>query len=174
MERIYVIPLREAKYGPSSKAAPRAIKKIKEFLSRHLKVDLEKIWIDESVNHAIWSRGKYKIPSKIRVRAVRFDDGVVEVSLPEIEFRSFREEIKAVKEAKKPILKKEEEVSEETTEEEKEEVEKTEEVKEEKEEIKKETEEREMTEKPEESEEPETKKVKKRQTKKEKTKSEEK
>ena len=113
LERIYVIPLRGAKHGPSSKAAPRAIKTIRKFLSRHMKVDTEKIWIDESVNHAIWSRGKYKIPSKIRVRAVRFDDGVVEVSLPEVEFKSFREELKVIKESKKPILKKKEEEAEE-------------------------------------------------------------
>ncbi|RLF48555.1 MAG: 50S ribosomal protein L31e, partial [Thermoplasmata archaeon] len=116
LERIYVIPLRKAKHGPASKAAPRAIKLIRKFLSRHMKVDVENVWIDQSVNEMIWSRGKYKVPSKIRVRAVRFDDGVVEVSLPEVEFRPLREEIRATKEAKKPILKKKEEVAEEAEE----------------------------------------------------------
>jgi len=146
LERIYVIPLRSAKHGPSSKAAPRAIKLIRKFLSRHMKVEDEKIWIDSSVNELIWSRGKYKVPSKIRVRAVRFDDGVVEVSLPEVEFRSFREEIKAAKEAKKPILKKAEEKPEEGAageEEAEEEKEKPEEKKEEiAEEVKEEVEEK--------------------------------
>jgi len=67
------------------------------------------VWIDSSVNEALWARGKYKIPSKIRVRAVKFDDGVVEVSLPEVEFKSLREELKAIKAEKKPILKAKEE-----------------------------------------------------------------
>ncbi|HID26174.1 MAG TPA: hypothetical protein EYP23_06935 [Thermoplasmata archaeon] len=74
---------------------------------------MKDIWIDESVNHALWARGKYKIPSRIRVRAVKFDDGAVEVSLPEVEFKSFREELKTIKEAKEPILKREEEGAEE-------------------------------------------------------------
>ncbi|HEC94922.1 MAG TPA: 50S ribosomal protein L31e, partial [Thermoplasmatales archaeon] len=121
VERIYVVPLRAVKHTPVSGAAPRAIRQVQRFLSRHMKVELKDIWIDESVNHALWARGKYKIPSRIRVRAVKFDDGVVEVSLPEVEFKSFREELKAIKEAKEPILKREGEAEEEEGAEEREE-----------------------------------------------------
>ena len=39
--------------------------------------------IDESVNHAIWARGIQKIPSKITVKAVKDDDGVVTATLAE-------------------------------------------------------------------------------------------
>ena len=129
LERIYVIPLQKIKhYTSASRLAPRAIKEIKRFLVRHMKVEENDIWIDNSVNENIWSRSKYKIPSRVRVRAIKFDDGVVEVSLPELELKeSRREEIKAVKETKKPILKKEEEKPAEEGEEEKE----VEEVKEE-------------------------------------------
>ena len=111
LERIYVIPLQKIKhYTSASRLAPRAIKEIKRFLVRHMKVEEEDIWIDNSINENIWSRSKYKIPSRVRVRAIKFDDGVVEVSLPELELKkSRREEIKAVKETKKPILRKEEE-----------------------------------------------------------------
>ncbi|MFW6120315.1 MAG: 50S ribosomal protein L31e, partial [Petrotogales bacterium] len=77
MERLYVVPLRRAKIGRSSLAAPRAIKLVRSFLTKHMKVDREDIWIDDSLNHELWSKGKYKIPSKIRVRAVKFEDGVV-------------------------------------------------------------------------------------------------
>ncbi|RLF30859.1 MAG: 50S ribosomal protein L31e [Thermoplasmata archaeon] len=110
LERIYVIPLQKIKqYTTTSRLAPRAIKEIKRFLVRHMKVEEEKIWVDNSVNENIWSRSKYKIPSRVRIRAIKFDDGVVEVSLPELELKeSRREELKAVKETKKPILKKEE------------------------------------------------------------------
>jgi len=43
----------------------------------------EDIWIDSTVNESLWSKGKFNIPSRIRVRATRFSDGVVEVTLPE-------------------------------------------------------------------------------------------
>jgi large subunit ribosomal protein L31e len=108
IERIYVIPLR--KYGfKSSKAAPTAVKRVKNYLTRHMKVDYESIWIDDSLNSALWAKGKYKMPSKIRVKAVKFDDGVVEAYLPELEFKKSRRELlKEEREKKEPILRKEE------------------------------------------------------------------
>lgn len=93
LERIYTIPLREVKSSPRNHQADRAIRHIKKYLTRHMKS--EEIWIDASVNEKIWARGMYTTPSKIRVRARRFDDGVVEVSLPEVETKaSIRGEIK--------------------------------------------------------------------------------
>ena len=108
LERIYIIPLRKLGYT-SSKAAPTAIKRVKHFLTKHMKVEKEKIWIDDSLNKAIWSHGKYKMPSKIRVKAVKFEDGVVEAYLPELEFKKSRRELlREEREKKEPILKKEE------------------------------------------------------------------
>ncbi len=105
IERIYVIPLRGAKHGPVSKAAPNAMKAVKNYLIKHMKVTKDNIWIDESINHELWSRGKYHIPSKIRVRAVKFDDGVVEASLPELGLKTSRRELLKEERAKKtPIL----------------------------------------------------------------------
>jgi len=107
-ERIYVIPLKK-KYFPASNAAPTAIKRVKQYINRHMKVEENDIWIDESLNNAVWSKGKYKMPSKIRVKAVRFEDGVVEVYLPELEFEKSRRELLQEERAKKqPILRKEE------------------------------------------------------------------
>ena len=84
LERIYTIPLREAHLkAPRPKRANRAVKEIKKFLARHMKSEEEKVWIDNPVNEAIWARGIQKPPRRIRVKAIRFDDGVVEVSLPE-------------------------------------------------------------------------------------------
>ncbi len=54
---------------------------VKRFLTQHMKS--QTIWVDASVNESLWSKGKYNIPSRIRVRATRFSDGVVEVTLPE-------------------------------------------------------------------------------------------
>jgi large subunit ribosomal protein L31e len=111
IERIYVVPLIRAKFGRSSLAAPRAVKQVRGFLTKHMKVDKEDIWIDDSLNRELWSKGKYKIPSKIRVRAVKFEDGVVEVTLPELGVKKSRREIlKEEKEKKLPLLRREEEV----------------------------------------------------------------
>ena len=81
LERIYTIPLRDVKSSPRNHRTDRAVRAVKRYLSKHMKS--EEIWIDGSVNEKLWERGMYKIPSKIRVRALKFDDGVVEVTLPE-------------------------------------------------------------------------------------------
>ena len=108
-ERIYVVPLYTIKKGRSSVAAPRAVNAVRMFLVKHMKVEKKDVWIDDSVNKELWAHGKYWIPSKIRVRAVKFDDGVVEATLPELaEKTSRRELLKEEKEKKTPILKKEE------------------------------------------------------------------
>ena len=108
LERIFVIPLKKTGLK-SSKAAPTAVKRVKNYLTRHMKVETKDIWIDDSLNNALWSRGKYKITNKIRVKAVKFDDGVVEAYLPELEFKKSRRELlKEEKEKKEPILRKEE------------------------------------------------------------------
>lgn len=84
LERIYTIPLRNAYLkAPRPKRANRAISEIKSFLARHMKSEEEKVWLDNPVNEAVWSRGIQKPPRSLRVKAIRFDDGVVEVSLPE-------------------------------------------------------------------------------------------
>ena len=107
IERIYVIPLKKTGFK-SSKSASIAVKRVKSYLTRHMKVEMEKIWIDDSLNNALWGRGKYNSPSKIRVKAVKFEDGVVEAYLPELEFKKSRRELLKEERAKKePILKKE-------------------------------------------------------------------
>jgi len=108
IEKIYVIPLKKKGFK-SSVAAPIAVKRVKQFLTKHMKVEAKDIWMDDSLNDALWTHGKYRMPSKIRVKAVKFDDGVVEAYLPELEFKKSRRELlKEEKEKKEPILIKEE------------------------------------------------------------------
>jgi len=82
-ERVYTIPLRDAKKAPRWKRANRAIKEIYRFLSRHTKTPREDIKLDSSINHKVWERGIEKPPSRIRVRAVKFEDGSLEAVLAE-------------------------------------------------------------------------------------------
>jgi large subunit ribosomal protein L31e len=81
--QIYTIPLLVTKSAPRTKRAEKAISEIKEYVAKHMKAKPEDIWMDQAVNEAIWSRSIQKPPSKVRVKAVKFEDGLVEVSLPE-------------------------------------------------------------------------------------------
>ena len=77
-EREYIIPLRRKwKKVPRYKRANKAIKTIREFLVRHMKIrdrDLKKIKIDKHLNESVWFRGIRKPPVKIKVRAVKEGD----------------------------------------------------------------------------------------------------
>lgn len=80
-ERIYVIPLREAKRISRQKRTSRAVKIVNKFLKRHMKS--EKIKLDQTLNRKLWERGaKHPLP-RIRVRVVKQDDGSVEAFLAE-------------------------------------------------------------------------------------------
>lgn len=82
LERLYTVPLRAAFHTPRTYRAKRAVNEIRKFIARHMKTELVKVWIDNPVNEAVWARGIQKPPRRIRVKAIKFEDGVVEVSLP--------------------------------------------------------------------------------------------
>ena len=83
IERIMVVPLRKAKMAPRTRRTNRAVKEVRIFIARHMKTDEEKVWIDATVNEKLWQNGIRNPPSKISVKAVKYDDGLVEVSLAE-------------------------------------------------------------------------------------------
>ena len=83
-ERIYTVNLRGARTIPSTKRAQWAVARIREFVASHVK-DHDQIWIDPEINKRLWARGKKKIPASLRIRVIRFEDDLVEVSLPEEE-----------------------------------------------------------------------------------------
>ncbi len=92
LERVFTIPLNVTKIVPKTKRAPRAIKEIKEYIRKHMmdktseeddEKDKKEVWLDYRLNELIWSRGIEHPPSRVRVKAIRFEDGLIEVSLPE-------------------------------------------------------------------------------------------
>lgn len=83
IERIMVIPLRETKQAPRTRRAKRAVKEVRDAVKRHMKTTEDNVWIDASVNEKLWENGIRNPPSKITVKAVKFEDGLVEVSLAE-------------------------------------------------------------------------------------------
>ncbi|MDD1675284.1 MAG: 50S ribosomal protein L31e [Methanomicrobiales archaeon] len=80
-EQIYVVPLRVVSSVPRWKRGNRAIKEIRKYLTRHMKS--EDIKLDRSINEKVWARGIEKPPSKIRIRAMKFEDGQVQAELAE-------------------------------------------------------------------------------------------
>jgi len=99
IEREYIIPLRErGRSVPRHKKTPKAVKTIKEFLVRHMKIrdrDLSKIKIDRFVNEALWFRGVKNPPHKIKIKAIKKGD-IVKVELIDIpeklKFKKARED----------------------------------------------------------------------------------
>ena len=113
LEREYVVPLRrEWLKVPRYRRAEKAVKALKEFIARHMKVydrNLNKIKIDVYLNNEIRFRGMKKPLHKVKVKAIKYESGEVAVKLVQlpkhIEFELAR---KVKKEAEK-LLKPEEE-----------------------------------------------------------------
>ena len=93
-EKVYTIPLSKANVRPPKKRAPRAIQLIREFVTKHMKIEMKieegeeegelpRLIISSEVNEKIWGRGIEKPPRKIRVRAAKDSDGNVTVYLAE-------------------------------------------------------------------------------------------
>jgi large subunit ribosomal protein L31e len=75
-EKIYTIPLRHVwVVTPRGRRAPRAVRDVRDFVSRHMKA--EEVAISNDVNSAIWRRSINKPPRKITVRAVKDKEGKV-------------------------------------------------------------------------------------------------
>ncbi|MDP3992560.1 MAG: 50S ribosomal protein L31e [Candidatus Pacearchaeota archaeon] len=83
----FIIPLRRKfRKTVSYNRAPKAIKVIREFLVRHMKVydrDLRKIKLDKYLNEFVWNRGIKNPPAKIKVRAF-IDGDFIRVELVEL------------------------------------------------------------------------------------------
>jgi len=63
---------------PAYRRAGRSIRDIRKYLARHTKTSPKDIHIDASINQLVWARGGKHVPPRIRVRAMKFEDGVVE------------------------------------------------------------------------------------------------
>jgi large subunit ribosomal protein L31e len=90
-EKFYTIPLRMAWISQRKKRAPKAMRIIRSFVKKHMKIrteaegeeEAEFLVISNEVNEKIWSRGIEKPPRKIRVRAAKDKEGVITVHLAE-------------------------------------------------------------------------------------------
>lgn len=111
-EREYVVPLRnEWLKVPKYKRANKAVKALKQFIARHMKIydrDLRKIKIDIDLNNELRFRGMRKPLAKVKVLAKKYNfEGedfvrVELVNVPEhIKFKRLREIKKKLEKEKK-------------------------------------------------------------------------
>ena len=92
-EKIYTIPLNKAWIMPANKRAPKAMRMIRSFVNKHMKLEVregeeeeeepKRLVVSNEVNERVWSRGIEKPPRKIRVRAAKDKEGNVTVYLAE-------------------------------------------------------------------------------------------
>ena len=107
LEKEFIIPLRR-KFGKTAryKRASKAIKAIKEFLLRHMKIydkDLKKIKLDKYLNEFIWARGIKNPPSRVRVKVIS-DGNFIKAELAELtEKLKFKKEKLERREKKNPV-----------------------------------------------------------------------
>jgi large subunit ribosomal protein L31e len=91
-ERFYTIPLRRAWIMPPKQRAPRAMRIIKSFVQKHMKIGVtkeaeeeteeekeERLIISAELNEKVWLRGIEKPPRRIKVRVVKDSEGNVTV-----------------------------------------------------------------------------------------------
>ncbi len=109
MERNYVIPLRkEFRKAPSYKRAKKSVKAIREFISKHMKV--EDVAICKNLNDKIWERGGKRPPVRVKVhtKIEKVKDGKYAlVELQGFDFPKFEEPKKKKTEDKKEEVKEE-------------------------------------------------------------------
>lgn len=89
-ERFYTIPLGKALIMPPRKRAPRAMRMIREFIIKHLKMptrpdededEIPRLILTNKLNQKMWEQGIEKPPRKIRVRATKDKEGNVTVDI---------------------------------------------------------------------------------------------
>jgi len=120
-EREYIVPLRKKFLKtPKHKRVPKAIKALKKFVARHMKIydrDLKKIKIDKYLNEEMWFRGIKNPPNKIKVR-VKKEGEIVRVELSELSEKAKWKKKKEKKKAEEAKKKKKEREAEKKAEEE--------------------------------------------------------
>ncbi|MEM3040953.1 MAG: 50S ribosomal protein L31e [Nitrososphaerota archaeon] len=82
-ERVYTVPFGRVWLVPRKRRSPKAMRVLKGFIQKHMKIADDSLVISNEVNERIWSRGIEKPPRKIRIRAVKNKEGIVTVHLAE-------------------------------------------------------------------------------------------
>lgn len=79
-EKVYTINIRRGILDkPRWNRSKHAVSYVREYLKKHMKVDYVKI--DNAISEKIWARSITKPLNKIRVKAIKDDEGIVKAVL---------------------------------------------------------------------------------------------
>lgn len=89
LKRSYTVPLRP-KFAntPRYKRTNKAVRVLREFLSRHMKSD--NIKIGPKLNETLWQDGIKNPPGKVKITATKDDTGMVRAELEGVEYVDFK------------------------------------------------------------------------------------
>jgi len=83
VERIYTVPLSGAyNYGQRMRAR-RAVKILRAFLARHMKVGPESVRLSAAINDLMLSHGMAKPPRRLKLKVSKDSEGMVRAALLE-------------------------------------------------------------------------------------------
>ena len=110
LERVYIIPLRrETLKVPPFRKANKAMKAIKEFVSKHMKTN--EIMVGKYLNLKVWGHGAKNPPHHVKINATKDDKGKVFVELVDAPKEKPKvEDKKKITKAEKPEEKLEKEI----------------------------------------------------------------
>ena len=104
LEREYIIPLRRTWLkSPKHKRAKKAIRAVKEFLSRHMKAEFDDVKVGKWLNNELWRKGITSPPAKVKVKVTKDEKGIVRAEL--FELPEFAKKIEAKLKAKTQTVK---------------------------------------------------------------------
>jgi large subunit ribosomal protein L31e len=83
LERIYTVPLSRA-YNYSERYRARfAVKILRAFLARHMKVEPESVRLSAGINDLMWTHGMSRPPRKLKLKVSKDSGGMVRAVLLE-------------------------------------------------------------------------------------------
>mgnify|MGYP000215084807 CR=1 FL=1 len=83
-ERTYVVPLAKLIRGSRGlHRTKKAVRRLREFIARHMHVSEENVKISKEVNEKVWERGIKNPPRRVKVKVLLTEDNVARVELAE-------------------------------------------------------------------------------------------
>ena len=83
-DKVLVIPLRhQSRKSAKNMRKNRAVREIRAFLSRHMKVEASNVSISQQLNESLWKGGLHNTPARIKVKVSTGEEGKVFARLME-------------------------------------------------------------------------------------------
>jgi ribosomal protein L31E len=100
IERTYTVPLRPGfRNAPAYYRTNKAMRTLRLFLARHMKVKDEKIKVGQHLNELIWKHGIKNPPARVTIHVIKNDEGIV---MAELEGKSFKEAVRPAAKSEEP------------------------------------------------------------------------